>query len=264
MSELDNIEPASVKIMKTMECKYCKNQIKTRALKCEKCGEWLNMTRFIHGSSVTLSLLVALFSIISLTYESAYDFYIENMREKVVDLEISILNSGTQDLNIIVMNKGSADALLERIRMNVERTYQNELGVLKNLYTKDYSYKPVGYKDNPLLSIVPAGEYRVLKLSGATDKHPNRRGRRIYKDEKMIIKIVPDIININTMKKASVTRKVHVGAGTESSQLGYLRATLNPDHMDQNHSYGETITTLKCDILYKDGINHLCKRFSRM
>ncbi len=282
MNELENIGPDSAKETLMMECKYCKNQINSRALKCEKCGVWLNKTRLIHSSAVTLPLLIALFSVISLSYKSVFDFYMEHMTEKLVNLQLSILDSGTHNLNVIAMNKGTADAFLERVRVNVKATYENELGELKNKNTKNYSYIPIASNNNLLSSIVPAGEYRLIQLTRAIDKHQNGSKNKSYKNEKVIITLTPDIINLISMEKAKLIQPIILGHGIISTTA--YSETYNYDNGIEGGDNGlnsrtsttarlapieiieihELSTVLECGFLYADNINPLCKRFSGM
>jgi len=158
-----------------------------------------------------LSLIIALVSVVSLTYKSVYEFYVEDIGKKQVQLEVSVLSAGTSNLMLVAKNNGTADAFLKSVRGKIKAVYESESGKEKNRNWIFFSYLPVvdegSSEDKVRSAIIPSGEYRVIHLKRGTFESSEFDG---YSKEKTktLISLTPDVINLDTLEKSnSITPK---------------------------------------------------------
>lgn len=186
-----------------MECKFCKNEINEGAIKCDKCGTWLNNKRTIELSSMLLSLLIALISIISLAAGSFYEFYKDHLQVKEVDLNIRIVEANPNYIDFIVKNNGTADAYFSNTTAYAEMSYFNDKEGKKIEAKMYYNYKAMKIESptdfsNFSSSIIPSNGYRVLRMNRDHSSSKVFRKELQGDDIPFKISINPKFVNLNT------------------------------------------------------------------
>ncbi|ENO8972941.1 hypothetical protein ACCF52_000490 [Vibrio parahaemolyticus] len=98
---------------KTAKCTICQSKIALNAKKCVHCGCYQDFRRYIDVGNTSLSLLVALFTLIILASKeifSIYESYIVSRQEPEIISTIASISD--RELNVIYTNNGKSKGIL--------------------------------------------------------------------------------------------------------------------------------------------------------
>jgi len=98
---------------KTAKCTICQSKIALNAKKCVYCGSYQDFRRYIDVGNTSLSLLVALFTLIILASKeifSIYESYIVSRQEPEIISTIASISD--RELNVIYTNNGKSKGIL--------------------------------------------------------------------------------------------------------------------------------------------------------
>lgn len=101
-------------------CLSCGSLIPVAASKCHRCGSFQNWKRHLDIGNSTLSLLIALFSVIGISstqLESLYNAIWLGGNDNVVAAVITEINEDS--INILLANEGSTSVTLDQVICNI-------------------------------------------------------------------------------------------------------------------------------------------------
>lgn len=114
-AEARSILPTGGAEPQTKTCRICAEEIAFAALKCNECDSYYGWRRFVPASQVTLSLLIALISIIATVGPAVKKLLFPHSHTSV-----TIIDGNSKDLLLSVTNSGYRPAVLREFEIEFE------------------------------------------------------------------------------------------------------------------------------------------------
>lgn len=96
-----------------MRCRLCKKPIEAGAIKCTECDGYQNWRRYFDFSSVILSLLIALFSVLTITIPVLTSVFTQQNS----DVQLTVLGHDENTITVVCSNRGNRTTVVYRITL---------------------------------------------------------------------------------------------------------------------------------------------------
>jgi hypothetical protein len=178
---------------KTIPCIACKEDIKIGAIRCVHCDSLQDWRRHFNIGTVVLSLLIALFSVIT----TLYQVIISNIKPKYSEVYFEILKAEDQSLQIAAINKGNLAAIFRKATLITIRD-----GKKKEKRNLLYREATETKHDKQITPIIEPSKVTIFELLSEINGIPAELPKQTLEKEMCEYSIQIDIATFGKEKKS--------------------------------------------------------------